>query len=95
MSSHRRFPWEVVVGILGVTVAALCVYVFIGPRDDFDVVIFNGQVLDGPADGVFPTTLVLVLAGVFGGGGLIALLAFYRRALNPPRVDERVLGDRP
>jgi hypothetical protein len=93
MSSNRRFPWELVVGILGVAVAALCVYVFIGPRDDFDTVIFNGQVLDRPADGVSLLTVVLAVAGVFGGAGLVALVAFYRRVVNPARVDERVLGD--
>jgi hypothetical protein len=95
MSSNRRFPWELVVGILGMAVAALWVYVYIGPRDDFDTIIFNGQVIDGPADAVFPLTAVLAVASVFGAGGLVALLAFYRRVASPPRVDERVLGDRP
>lgn len=82
VSSNRTIPWELVVGIFGMTVAGLCVYAFIGPRFD-DPIVFDGHVLDGPADGVVPLTLVLAVAGVFGGGGLVALVAFYRRVVNP------------
>ena len=93
MGARRRFPWQLLVAMLGMAVAALCILAFIADRSHDDFIIINGYRVDGPADGVLPVTVVLAVASVLGGAGLVALRAFFRRISGPTRVDSRVFGD--
>ena len=89
----KAFPWESLIAMLGMAVAAFCVRIFITDPFDEDIVIFNGYRADGPAHGVSQLSAVLAMAGVFGGVGLVALRACFRRISGPTRVDPRVFGD--
>lgn len=95
ISARRRFPWELLVAILGLAVAALCVRVFLTDPFDHVILIIDGYRSDGPAHSISLLATALAVASLFGGAGLVALRAFFRRTSEPNRVDTRVFGDHP
>ena len=92
MTLHGRFPWDLLVGILGTIVAGLSVrFVIVNSGQQFDTVILNDHVVGG----TFDKMVALAVATVFGGAAVFAFLAFHRRISSPPRIGDRVSDDRP